>query len=231
MADTGLKQLHDLLLAEKPDGATHDPATCLLCADSSEGATVKTYTEDELRGAVQAAVNAAVANMRTELDSLKSDATAAETAAAVETRIAEAKAPLEAQILDLQTQLDAAVLATANETARAAALEAEKEAAAQAVTLAARKDERLAKIKEVANFPEEYLAAHADRFVAMDEDAFATQIEDWSQQTAKASEGGLPNQTALTATFEGGGSGGGRKNSAVRDLFAMRRAGVDPRTL
>lgn len=196
---------------------------------------MKSYTEDELRGAVQAAVNLAVSEMRTELDSLKSEAHAAETAAAVDARIAEAVAPLEAKVVELQTQLDAAVLEAAAEKARADAFEAEKVAAAEAATLEARKDERLAKVKEVANFPEEYLTANADRFVAMSDEDFEARIEDYRQIAAKATgTEGLPAKTALTATLDGGsggGAGGGKPTSAVRDLFAMRRAGVDPRTL
>ncbi len=195
---------------------------------------MKTYTEDELRGAVQAAVNAAVSDMRAELDSLKSEATAAETAAQVDTRIADAKAPLEAKVIELQTQLDAAVLEAAAEKARADAGDAEKAAAVEAATLEARKDERLAKVKEVANFPEEYLTANADRFVAMSDEDFEARIEDYRQIAAKATgTDGLPGKTALIATLDSGaGAGGsGKPTSAVRDLFAMRRAGVDPRTL
>lgn len=186
---------------------------------------MSTYTEDELRAAVEAAVG----GLRTELDGLRASAAEQETAAQTEVRITEAKAPLEAKVVELQTALDAAVLEAANEKARADSFEAEKAAAVEAATLEARKDDRLAKVKEVANFPETYLAANADRFVAMSDEDFEARLDEYRNIAAKATgTDGIPTTTALTATREGEAPKAG---SAVRDLFAMRRAGVDPRTL
>lgn len=186
---------------------------------------MKSYTEDELRAAVEAAVG----DLRTELDGLRASAAEQETAAQTQTRIDEATAPLEAKVTELQAQLDAAVLETAAEKARADAFEAEKVAAAEAATLEARKDERLAKVKEVANFPADYLTANADRFVAMSDEDFEARLEEYRQIAAKATgTEGVPASTALLATREGGSP---KSGSAVSDLFAMRRAGIDPRTL
>lgn len=186
---------------------------------------MKSYTEDELRAAIEGAVG----ELRTELDGFKAAAAEQKTAAQIETQINETKAPLEAKVVELQTALDAAVLATAAEKTRADAFEAEKAAAVEAATLAARKDERLAKVKEVAAFPDEYLTANADRFVAMSDEDFELRLEDYRQIAAKATgtEGGIPATTALLATREQAT----KPTSAVGDLFAMRRAGVDPRTL
>lgn len=227
MADQAIQEAHDLFLAEMPADATHDAATCAICATSPlEGAPVKSYTEDELR----AAVEAGTADLRTELDGLRASAAEQETVAQTATRIAEEKAPLEAKITELQTALDAAVLEAAAEKARADAFDAEKAAAAEAATLEARKDERLAKVKEVANFPDEYLTANADRFVAMSDEDFEARLEDYRQIAAKATgTEGIPGTTALLATRET--AAGSKSTSAVSDLFAMRRQGIDPRTL
>lgn len=226
MAET-VREAHDRLLAEKPDGASHNTTACSFCAvvsDHLEGAPVTTYTEDELR----AAVDAAVGELRSELDAFK----ASQEAAAVETRIAtavtEAKTPLEAQVAELQASLDAKVLEVQAEKARAEALEAEKVAAVEAAALEARREDRLTAVREVASFPEEYLVANADRFAAMNDDDFAARVEEWKQIAVKTENEGLPAKTALTATSESTTKTNG---SAVKELFALRRAGLDPRSL
>lgn len=227
MASADLKALHDLLLADKPEGATHTPADCPICAGHQEEDPVKTYNEDELR----AAVDAAVAEMRSELDTLRASQEASEVENRIAKAVTEATEPLSTQVADLQAKLDAAVLDAQNEKARADAMEAEKVAAAERAALDARKDERLTKVKEVANFPEDYLNANAERFAAMSDEDFEARLEEYRQIATKATgtEGGLPQVTALKAATEG--SGTKSTSSAVRDLFAMRRAGIDPRTL
>lgn len=189
---------------------------------------MKTYTEDELRAAVEAAIG----DLRTQLDALRASQEASDIETRIATAVSEATTPLTDQVTDLQTKLDAAVLDAQNEKARADGLESEKVAAAEAATLAARKDERLAKVKEVANFPQAYLDTNAERFAAMSDEDFEARLEEYRQIASKATgtEGGLPKVTALKAANEGG-AGGKTTTSAVHDLFAMRRAGIDPRTL
>lgn len=189
---------------------------------------MKTYTEDELRAAVEAAIG----ELRGELDTLRASQEASEIESRIQAAVATATEPLTAQVTELQSKLDAAVIEAQNEKARADGLEAEKVAAAEAATLAARKGERLDKVKEVANFPQEYLDANAERFAAMSDEDFEARLEEYRQIAVKATgtEGGLPAKTALHAAAENG-TGGGGSQSAVRDLFAMRRAGIDPRTL
>lgn len=225
MADTDLKALHDLLLAGKPEGATH-PADCPVCAitPAREEATLKTYTEDELR----AAIDAAVGDLRGELDTFRASQEAQAVEARITKAVTEATEPLSTQVSELQAKLDASVLETAAEKAKADALEAEKVAAAEAATVAARKDERLTKVKEVANFPEAYLDSNADRFAAMSDEEFEARLEEYRQIAVKATgTDGLPLKTALKATT----GTDSKPTSAVADLFAMRRAGIDPRTL
>ena len=188
---------------------------------------MKTYTEDELRAAVEAAIG----ELRGELDTLRASQEASEIESRINAAVATATEPLTAQVTELQSKLDAAVIEAQNEKARADGLEAEKVAAAEAATLAARKDERLGKVKEVANFPQEYLDANAERFAAMSDEDFEARLDEYRQIAVKGTgTDGLPNKTALHAATESG-TGGGQPQSAVRDLFAMRRAGIDPRTL
>jgi DNA polymerase III delta prime subunit len=187
---------------------------------------VKTYTEDELRAAVEAAVG----DLRGQIDSLRASQEASEIEARIATAVGEATEPLSAQVTELQTKLDASVIEAQNEKARADGLEAEKVAAAEAATLAARKDERVAKVAEVANFPKEYLDANAERFAAMSDEDFEARLDEYRQIAVKGTgTDGLPAKTALKATTDSGA--GPKPDSAVRDLFAMRRAGIDPRTL
>lgn len=227
MADADLKALHDLLLAGKPAGATH-PDDCPVCATApgpQEGADLNTYTEDELRVAVEAAVG----DLKAELDTFRSSQEAAAVDARITKSVTEATEPLSAKITELQADLDAAVLATAAEKARADTLETEKMEAAEALIASARKEERLAKVAEVAAFPQAYLDANAERFAAMSDEDFEARLEEYRQIATKSPAPGLPLKSALKATTDSGGDD--KPTSAVSALFAMRRAGIDPRTI
>ncbi len=227
MAEADLKALHDLLLAGKPEGATH-PADCPICAIApgpQEGADLKTYTEDELRAAVEAAVG----ELRTDLDTFRASQEAVAVDARITKAVTEATEPLSAKITELQTDLDAAVLATAAEKARADTLETEMMEAAEAAIYAARKDERLAKVADVAAFPQAYVEANAERFAAMSDEDFEARLDEYRQIASKSfGTEGLPLKTGLKATTD---AGDGKPTSAVGALFAMRRAGIDPRTI
>lgn len=86
-----LKDLHDRLLAEKPDGAVHDTETCSLCALESatrQGATTddqpkggsmsdtKTFTVDELKAAIEAVSEARKSGAKLKADATSPDVTA-----------------------------------------------------------------------------------------------------------------------------------------------------------
>ncbi len=144
-------------------------------------------------------------------------------------------AELEAQLgktaaADLQAKLDAAVLEAATEKkAREdleASIEAAKAAEEEAKVLAARKEERLTKVKEVASFPDEYLAENADRFAAMSDDDFDKAVKDWTTITAKAGEQ-IPGTTALVASRDDNQS----TTSALAEIMELRRSGTDVKSL
>jgi hypothetical protein len=234
-----LKGLHDRLLAEKPEGAVHEP--CVLCAmtddnggtDGHKGGSVsdQTYTEDELKSELAKATAALEARVK-ELET-------SQQVSEVESRVAAIKAEKDAEIADIQRQLDEAVLQAAGERLRADAivewLEAEKTAAEQAAEQAARRDERLAKVKEVANFPEEYLVKHADRFAAMTDEDFEAHVEGLREIAAaaglKPAGSTLPDKTGLHAARDDNTSTRS-VGSATKEIFALRRSGrIDLSTL
>lgn len=180
----------------------------------------RTFTQDEF----DAAVAEAVKPLQEELKTFKAQASQSE----VETRIAE----MESSLKELQSKLDAAVLeaekAKQDKEDILAKQEADRVAAEAATALAARRDERLAKVSAVATFPDEYLQSNADRFAAMSDEDFEAAIEDWKTIGAKKVETEeaveLPRQTAMVASREDD-----KSSSAVRELFDMKLRGVDPR--
>lgn len=221
-----LKSLHDALLAEKPEGAVHDPAGCPLCAleEPASAGEPMTYTEDDLRAKVDDAVKAAVAEKDQKIAELTASALSSETDQAVATAVA-AK---DEEIATLHGELDKATLALASATTEKDAilawLEGEATAIAERAAIVARKDERLAKLKEVASFPEAYLADNADRFAAMADEEFTSRLAEYAALSGTRTPSEIPAGTpGLKAGQEGPERNG---HSAVKDLMAHRR---DPR--
>lgn len=188
-----LQQLHDDLLSIKPEAISDEDFAALLdehkenCPFCNEnlmankdpeerGDMEKEFTQAELDDAVAAAV----APIQTELEAVK--ATIAETE--VDSRVAEAKAEAETKVAELQEALEAAELRAGNaETELAntlAFLEGEKEAAELAELASAIREDRKAKIEEVANFTPEFIEANLDRWCAEDDDSFTARLEEWA---------------------------------------------------
>ncbi len=202
--------------------------------DSNEGGkhmADKTYNEDEL----QAAVASAIAPLQAALAELQAKDNEAAHEAALETL----KAEYDGQLEELQKSLDTAVLeGTASKTELAevyAWLEGEKSAADKAAEVAARRDERLAKVKEFASFPEEYVTANADRWAGLDEETFEALLDDYKAVSKVAGEGSGDEgatdaalaSTAMKAAAE-------KKTDAVTDRRAVMSwsiNGIDPRTI
>lgn len=195
----------------------------------------RTYSEDEVRAQVSAAVDQAVGDLRTQLADLRSSQEQAAVEARITEAVAEAVTPLTAQVTDLQTQLDAATLEAAAQTTRADGLQAAVEQAATDAVIASRRDERLAQVKEAApGFKEEYLTANADRWAAMEEPEFASRLEEYRAASTGVPAGDtIPTTSALQAsTFDKGReTAAGGPKSAVHALGQLRRSGVDVRTI
>lgn len=230
-----LKDIHDLLVAMKPEGASHDEDTCTICAagsdQSGDDMADKTFTEAELHAATAAAVAEAVKPLEEKIK----DLSASQESAEVESKIAEATAELTAKVEAVEAERDTAVIEA--ETAKTAAAELtaflESVAAEEAATAetARLRDERIAKVAEVASFPAEYVEKNADRWASMEEAAFDGLLADYTAAGAKPapkSEGGdtVPTGTAFTASRETSGL-----NDAVKEVIRLRDLRVDPRRI
>lgn len=250
-----LKSLHDAWLREKPADGAHDSKSCLLCQPSdggssehkSEGGAVvageeKTYTKVD----IDAAVAAALAPVMAQLDELQSAAATSAVDAKIADAVAAALAPIEAELAEAKTKLDAAAADLDNKVVEAqvekdradgivAWLEAEAETQTVEQALAARKAERVEQAKTSAGFTDEQLAegdpTRADRFAAMDDEAWATQVDSWTAMRASAGSGytPLPKTTALTASADEGADR--RPASTLRDFAASHAPRVDVRGL
>lgn len=229
--NSALVQQHDELLANQPEGTAHDAAACPICSgtfsgdQASEGGVMSTYTEEELATRISDAVAPFEARIR-ELETSHEEAALAE-------KIGEATAPLQAQVEDLQSQLDAAVLEAETAKTEYASLTGYLEAAVADETaareLAARKEERLTRVRETAAFPDAHLEANADRWAAMDEAAFQSSLEDWKQISTKTPQdlANVPVDTAMNGTAATVTGDDGK--SLLRETFDMIVRGVDPR--
>lgn len=197
--------------------------------DLSEGGDVmsKTYTQEEYDAVVEQveAVSARLAEIEASAEQ-----------EAVEARFAEVAEKHAEELAELQSKLDAAVLEAEAVKAEMSELKEtlEKEAAAwvEAAEIAERREDRLARVKEVASFPEDYLEANVDRWAAMDEDTFEASLADYaSVSKAAASESEkddeVPAETALETERETASA----EASAVRGVLAFRAQGIDPRTV
>lgn len=236
-----LKEQHDQLLASKPDDVTHDAVTCPFCSEGSleiseeitaiEGGDMsKTYTEDELAAAVAEAVRP----VSEELASFKASQDAEE----VEARIAEAVGAVEAAKAEVEGQLDVVTAerdaAKTEFDALVELLEEAKRAEEVAAEMAAKRDERVAQVKEVASFTDEYIAERAEKWTAMDDEAFETLVEAIkatkdAKEVKPSGSTTIPASTAMTATRDDNTSVSVKDTRAA--VMSMNRRGIDPRTL
>lgn len=225
------KELHDRWLELQPEGASHDEASCVLCqlaeaGNMGDSMTDKTYTEDDFRAAVAAAVKP----LEDRLAELEGDK-ASEAFAA---KLAEVVGPLEAKVTELQSALDVKEAeATAAKTEVEdikSYLKSEKEAVDETAAKEARKADRVAKVAENASYKDEYIAEHADRWAAMEDadfDAFLDNLKAAGVKPAEKSEKDdeIPDQTILDSSRETAN----KDESALAGLLDLRRAGFDSR--
>lgn len=230
------KELHDRWMDLMPEGAVHDPDDCVLCQLVVEDASKvgdsmaeKDYTEEDVKAAVAAAVKP-LEDRLGELEGAKAEE-------AIEAKIAEARVELETKVADLQKDLDvkvAEVTAAKQEIEDINAyLKAENDAATEEAAREARKTERLDQVKENANYPDEYLATHADRWSAWSDEEFAGFIDDLKAAGVTKGESSkkdekLPPETKLSTSRE---TSSHESTSALSGLLEMRAAGIDARRI
>lgn len=214
-----LKELHDQLLAAMPEGASHDEKTCPVCngeADLNEETHMTKTHEEELANA-----NTQISDLQSKIQELEALHSASETDA----KIAEVKAQADEYLAAVLAELDSKVLAAEKAKTEKDELVAyldklktdlEAEEAADA-----RKGERIDRVKAEVNFPEDHIAANADRWAAMEDDAFEAAMLDWK---AAAPKGKVtpPAKTAMTAAAESDSGdspwGALRLREHIRDL-------------
>lgn len=221
-----LKEQHDQMLADKPSGVEHDTESCPFCNPEQGGdMSGTTYTEEDLKAAVEEAVAEALAPFQ-ESANLE----------ALQAAIDEAIAPIQAQVEELQNQLDTATLRAekaekdyADLVALLEAAKAEEEAKA---ALEARKAERLEAVKDL-GFSEDWVNERLDRWTAMADEVFQELLDTWKAAIASKNESGsstsIPDATAMTAGNEA--DRGGDKFATFREVSRLGLSGVDVRRL
>lgn len=228
--DETAKRLHDSLLAEKPEDASHDSSACAFCRDEG-GPSVKTFTEEEAQALVASAVASATAELKTKVSELEGAATSSE----IDAKVTAAKAEAEAKAAELQTALDAKEIERVAEKERADALEAANVAAEKKAEADARKKDRMAKAKEAAGFSDEWLETNGDRLAAKTDEEFAADLEGWAETRAAALAAAnvdpskVPATTALTATRESDKPASTSPGALLREVATFRDDGIDIR--
>ena len=192
-----------------------------------------TFTEEEVKAEVAKAVALATAALETQVAELRTS----QAEENLKAEIAKAVEAKDAEIAALQAQLDTAVLEAEkakNDHAELVSLLEQAQADAErAAEIAARKDERLAKVREVASFPEEYLTANSDRWASMADEDFAVLVADYaavSEKKVVEGESRIPVETAM----EGERITAPAKNdklSATKAVMTSALRGVDFSTL
>lgn len=240
MSDVATSQeMHDKLLAEMPEDASHEEAECPFCNDVNSyggGDTMtKTYTEDDLTKAVTAAVapvkeasEAKVAELESELEDLRAAKADEETASEID---------------GLKAELDKAELRANEAEARieeiTSYLTEQAELEEIASYLDAVKAERIETINGF-NFDAERVEANLDRWVAMSDDDFAALVDDYTaiveaskasiESTEETTEDEVPSETAMSHTRTED-TASADTSSSVATVLGARRAGVDVRKL
>ncbi len=155
--------VHDLLLANKPDGAEHDPLSCAFCTSKASK-----EEEDEVTDAVF------TAEQHEQL-----------LASAIEEARQEAVATADAEILTLNEQLEAAKAQLTEKDTTITELETNISDRDETVRLEELAGERVAAVKAVANFTDEQIDERKASWAKMSEEDFAAYLED-IQVVAKA---------------------------------------------
>lgn len=226
MVTDELRAIHDLLVEAKAPESEHGPANCGVCAERAgltpvhQEGHVSTYTKEQL----DAAVAEATGPLQAQLAELEK----AQTAEQIAAQIAEAVTPLNDKIAELEAASDTltaelnTVKAERDELVQA---NTDREAAAAAeAEKAARRDERVSKVLEVASFTEEQVAERADRWADMDDTSFDTLIEDLKAQATPPGPGEVVPRPVLKAHESAKATGG--LSSAMTTALGFRRQGI-----
>jgi len=222
-AGTNAEQLlHDLLIASVSPQS--HPADCHFCAAAAHDEEAPVATDDDIKAAVEAATAdaaAEIAELKSKLDNHD-------------------KAANQAAVAELQAKLDEAVAGrkSAEETLAAvtAYLETEHARAVETAAIAARRGERLEAVRATAVFPDAYVEDNAERWAALDDEAWTVQLSEYqaiaaarpAPDTPAVEPKPAPALSVVTATA---GDTATAARSAVADVLALRNQGLDIRQI
>lgn len=204
-----LKEAHDNLLADEAQAELHkqDLDLCPFCnpqltLETQERGDMETFNQEQ----VDAAVNAATAPLLAELEALKAGLAENE----VEAKIAAAKAEAEEQVKAAQKAVDDATLradsAEAELTNLKAYLEQVAAETAEAEAAEARKEARIAQLKEKTSFSDATIDARIGEWAKLSDEDFEARLAEWSELSGpKSEEAAKVAETAMkTVRTEGG---------------------------
>jgi chromosome segregation ATPase len=195
--DVTAQVLHDWLVEQKPDDASHEASSCPYCAE-------KASTQEE-------SVSADPIFTQEQHDQLLQSAVAKATT--------EAKAEVDADIVSLNEQLAEAKAALTDKDGEIADLKATIEQRDENDRLAALADERVEQVGEVASFTDEQIAARKEAWAKMSEEDFGAYLEDIKAAVAvKASKKEDPPPSNFDGTRETAGKNG-TETSVIADFF------------
>ncbi len=195
------KQIHDLLLEVRPEGAEHDQANCMLC-------TVEASEEENVATEDQAILS------QKQHDVLVTTA--------VEKASAEATASADAEVISLNEQLEIANKTIEETVERVTALEQEIADAVELERLSGLETDRVAAVLAVVTFSDEQIAKRKSTWANLSEEDFESYLED-IQVAAKAeakTEKTDPPKTKFDGTRATAGEEG-TEMSVINDFFAL----------
>jgi hypothetical protein len=191
------KEVHDWLLAHKPDGASHDMMTCPFCTEKASQlednvADEKLLSQEQHDTLLKAAVEKASHEVTAERDA---------EIIALNEKLASAEATITEKDEVIQSFKDA---------------DAAREEAKRLDALAV---ERVDQVKEVANFSDEQIASRKAAWAKMSVEDFDSLLEDFKAvSTAAKGSSEKPPKTNFDGTRETAGTKGTEK-WAVSELF------------
>lgn len=195
-----LIKAHDELLANMPEGASHDKTECPVCNPSvikepdERGEVDKTFTQEQL----DAAVEAALAPLKTKLQTLEEAAAAEE----VDSKVAEAVKAGDEKAAELQDQLDAADLKVSNAEKLLADslawIQAVVDEAEQAEKAESVKEARTKILKDETSFSDEKIEERIGEWAKLSDEAFEDRLAEWKElSTGKSSADEGETETAM----------------------------------
>lgn len=192
------REIHDALLASKPEGAEHAVDDCPWCKSkqtaSEEEKVSAIYTQEQADSLVKSAVDAAVA---------------------------EAKKEADAELLQLNEQVEELNKALAERDETINGFEAEIAAREEAERLAELRDARVEQVKAVASFSEEQIDARKDRWAKMDEDEFDSLLADYKEiASASPKNEKKEKKTSFDGTRQTAGDNTENEFTALKALFS-----------